>query len=98
MPHLTWTRRRRPRPATQDNRPVPTGRTDDPRGSSDPDPARRELAVRGSDGLRVALFWRPAHDDVMVCVDDEHTGTRFELHVASERALHAFYHPDVYAA
>jgi hypothetical protein len=61
------------------------------------DKALRELAVRAADGLRVALFWRPAHGDVLIRVDDAETGASFERRVRGERALHAFHHPYLYA-
>ena len=63
-----------------------------------PDPNRRELAARVASGIRVVLLWRPSDDDLIVSVDDERTRERFELPVAGERAVHAFYHPYVYAA
>ena len=58
----------------------------------------RELAVRVVDDLRIVLSWRPAHDDVVVSVDDRRTGERFQLAVAGERAMHAFHHPFAYVA
>jgi len=95
MPVLPWNRRR-----------AATGAADLPAPSTGPaavgtpparDPDRRELAARVASGIRVALFWRPSSDDVIVSVDDGRTGERFELNVARERALHAFHHPFVYA-
>ena len=56
-------------------------------------PAPRELACRVNDGLRVLLLWHPVNGGVTVSVADERTGDRFELPVARERALDAFYHP-----
>ena len=61
-------------------------------------PATRELAVRESDGLRVLLLWHPWKDAVTVSVEDARVGDRFQLSVAAEQALDAFYHPFVYAA
>lgn len=58
----------------------------------------RELAVRVADDLRVVMSWRPTRDDVVVSVDDERTGERFQLEVAGERAMHAFHHPFAYVA
>jgi hypothetical protein len=95
MPVLSWNRR----PATT---AVPAATADPshaPAAPSQPapDPDRRELAGRVASGIRVVLFWRPSDDDLIVSVDDERTGERFELSVARDRALHAFHHPFVYA-
>ncbi len=57
-----------------------------------------ELANRRSAGVEVWLFWRRHDDAVTVSVADEQTGEAFELRVARERALDAFYHPFAYAA
>jgi hypothetical protein len=98
MPVLPWNRRR----AATGGAPAPTAehvRPPAPAALSrtDADPDRRELAARAASGIRVVLFWRPSHDDVIVAVDDDRTGERFELSIARERALHAFHHPFVYA-
>lgn len=58
----------------------------------------RELAARESDGLRVILLWHPREDAVTVSVEDTRAGCSFELPVAHDRALEAFYHPFSYAA
>ena len=58
----------------------------------------RELAARESDGIRVVLLWHPREDAVTVAVEDALAGDRFELAVARDRALDAFYHPFAYAA
>ena len=58
----------------------------------------RELAARESDGLHVLLLWHPREDAVTVSVDDTRAGHRFDLAVARDRALEAFYHPFAYAA
>ena len=58
----------------------------------------RELAVREVDGVHVVLFWHPAENAVTVSVEDAHLGDRFQIAVAPERALDAFYHPFAYAA
>ncbi len=58
----------------------------------------RELAARESDGLHVLLLWHPAEDAVTVSVEDDRAGDRFQISVAPERALDAFYHPFAYAA
>jgi hypothetical protein len=61
-------------------------------------PASRELAARESDGLHVALLCHPGENALTVSVEDERVGDRFQLAVASDRALDAFYHPFAYAA
>ena len=58
----------------------------------------RELAVREANGIRVLLLWHPLENAVTVSVEDERAGLGFELSVAGERALEAFYHPFAYAA
>ena len=58
----------------------------------------RELAARESDGIRVLLLWHPREDAVTVAVEDARAGHAFELAVAVDRALDAFYHPVAYAA
>jgi hypothetical protein len=60
--------------------------------------APRELAARDSDGVHVLLLWHPAVNAVSVSVEDARFGDRFEIAVAPERALDAFYHPYAYAA
>jgi hypothetical protein len=57
-----------------------------------------ELAARESDGIHVLLLWHPGEDAVTVSVDDTRAGQRFDLAVARDRALEAFYHPFAYAA
>jgi hypothetical protein len=58
----------------------------------------RELAARESDGLHVLLLWHPDENELTVAVEDLRVGDRFQLAVAPERALDAFYHPFAYAA
>jgi hypothetical protein len=58
----------------------------------------RELATRESDGLHVLLLWHPGEDALTVSVEDVRVGDRFQLAVAPDRALDAFYHPFAYAA
>ena len=58
----------------------------------------RELAARENDGIHVLLLWHPRQDAVTVPVDDTRCGHRFDLAVARDRALEAFYHPFAYAA
>ena len=53
----------------------------------------RELAARESDGLHVLLLWHPREDALTVSVEDSRAGDRFQLAVARDRALDAFYHP-----
>jgi hypothetical protein len=68
-------------------------------GVMSPETSRaRELAVRESDGIHVLLLWHPEDNGLSVTVEDERVGARFELAVAPERALDAFYHPFAYAA
>ena len=57
-----------------------------------------ELAVRESDGLHVLLLWHPDENALTVTVEDARVGDRFQLAVAPDRALDAFYHPFAYAA
>jgi hypothetical protein len=58
----------------------------------------RELASRESDGLHVLLLWHPRENALTVEVEDARIGDGFQLAVAPERALDAFYHPFAYAA
>jgi hypothetical protein len=61
-------------------------------------PDTRELAARESNGLHVLLLWHPREDELTISVEDRRAGNRFQLAVASDRALDAFYHPFAYAA
>ena len=58
----------------------------------------RELAARETDGIHVLLLWQPDENTVTVSVEDARVGDRFQVAVAPERALDAFYHPFAYAA
>jgi hypothetical protein len=58
----------------------------------------RELAVRESDGIHVLLLWHPRENTLTVSVEDARLGDRFQLAVAPDRALDAFYHPFAHAA
>jgi hypothetical protein len=58
----------------------------------------RELAVRESDGGHVLLLWHPDENALTVSVEDGRAGDHFQLLVAPDRALDAFYHPFAYAA
>jgi len=62
----------------------------------DSEAPRLELAHRTSDGIEVTLLWCACHDTVAVQVSDQ--GNLFEVVVASDQALDAFYHPYAYAA
>jgi hypothetical protein len=61
-------------------------------------PNTRELAARESNGLHVLLLWHPREDALTVSVEDDRLGDRFQVAVAPDRALDAFYHPFAYAA
>ena len=61
-------------------------------------PQTRELAARDSDGIHVLLLWHPRENGLTVSVENDRDGDRFQLAVAPERALDAFYHPFAYAA
>ena len=61
-------------------------------------PKTRELAARESDGIHVLLLWHPRENALTVSVEDARVGDRFQLAVAPDRALDAFYHPFAYAA
>jgi hypothetical protein len=58
----------------------------------------RELAARESDGINVLLLWHPRENELSVSVEDVRLGECFQLPVAPDRALDAFYHPFAYAA
>jgi hypothetical protein len=58
----------------------------------------RELAARHNHGVHVLLLWHPREKALTVSVEDDRAGDRFELSIAPERALDAFYHPFAYAA
>jgi hypothetical protein len=58
----------------------------------------RELAARETGGIHVLLLWNPDENAVSVSVEDARLGDRFQIAVAPERALDAFYHPFAYAA
>jgi hypothetical protein len=58
----------------------------------------RELAARDSDGVHVRLLWHPRENTLAVFVEDARAGDRFQLAVAPDHALDAFYHPFAYAA
>jgi len=60
--------------------------------------AGRELASRDSDGVHVLLLWHPRDNTLTVSVEDARAGDCFQLAIAPEHALDAFYHPFAYAA
>ncbi len=62
------------------------------------DTQNRELAARESDGVHVVLLWHPDENALTVSVEDARVGDRFQIAVAPDRALDAFYHPFAYAA
>jgi hypothetical protein len=61
-------------------------------------PHTRELAARTNDGVQVRLLWHPRANTLTVSVEDARVGECFQLAVAPDRALDAFYHPFAYAA
>jgi hypothetical protein len=61
-------------------------------------PLTRELAARESDGIQVVLLWHPDENALTVSVEDARAGDRFQIAVAPDRALDAFYHPFAYTA
>jgi hypothetical protein len=63
-----------------------------------PESSMRELAAREHDGVCVRLLWHPRKNAVTVSVEDSRAGERFQLAVAADSALDAFYHPFAYAA
>jgi hypothetical protein len=58
----------------------------------------RELAQRRSGTDEVLLLWRPDSNRVELTVRDLATGVSFQLEVAPDNAIDAFYHPYAYAA
>lgn len=58
----------------------------------------RELAAPESDGLHILLLWHPHENALTVSVEDTRAGDRFQLAIAPDRALDAFYHPFAHAA
>ena len=55
--------------------------------------ARRELALRVSGGIEVALYWSSLDNTTTVEVWDTASEERLVFAVPPERALEAFYHP-----
>ena len=58
----------------------------------------RELAQRLSGTDEVLLLWHPESKRVELSVRDLATGEGFQLEVAPDRAIDAFYHPYAYVA
>jgi hypothetical protein len=59
----------------------------------------RLLADRGSDGIRVRLFWDEGASpdtDIVLEYEDTGEGVAYVIHPPRERALDAFYHPNAY--
>jgi hypothetical protein len=75
--------------------PTPSSNTSD--SVSTAAGARRELALRESDGITVQLLWESDVDALTLSVEDGRAGTFFELPVARDRGLEAFRHPFAYA-
>jgi hypothetical protein len=55
-----------------------------------------ELAERSNDGVEVRLLWHRVTGEVVLEVNDDKTGTAFEVQVPGDRAMDAFRHPFVY--
>jgi hypothetical protein len=58
----------------------------------------RELALRETDGVEVALFWHQPTDQMTVTVSDERNASYFELAAKPHEALDVFNHPFAHAA
>jgi hypothetical protein len=58
----------------------------------------RELAQRLTGGVEVLLLWHPDIDSVELSLQDGATGAGFQIEVAPEDAIDAFYHPYAYAS
>ncbi len=56
----------------------------------------RELSHRECNGVEVTLLWRPALDEVVVCVCDHRRGSYFQIRPEPQLALEVFYHPYSY--
>ena len=59
--------------------------------------ANATLVETRNAGVEVRLVWRREADSLTLVVSDESTGEWFEVPVARDRALDAFYHPFAYA-
>jgi hypothetical protein len=62
--------------------------------------ATRQLAERSGDGIVVELFWddsAPAGSELFVEYKDEREQVSYTLYPPRDRALEAFYYPEVYA-
>jgi hypothetical protein len=57
-----------------------------------------ELAHRETDGVEVALLWRPSDGSLTVVCADARTGDQFAVAAEPANALEVFYHPYAYAA
>jgi len=56
----------------------------------------RELAQRLAGGVEVLLIWLPDNDSVKIVLEDHAAGAGFEVEIAPQDALDAFYHPYAY--
>jgi hypothetical protein len=56
----------------------------------------RELAIRESDGLQIALVWSKSADRVKIAVFDQQLDEWLDIHVPNDEALEAFHHPFSY--
>ena len=57
-----------------------------------------ELDSRDGDGISVTLLWLRGTSLLILVVDDQRTGSSFELEVHPDLALDAFRHPFAYSA
>jgi hypothetical protein len=58
--------------------------------------AVRELAHRTGTGIEVSLLWQRSDNSLRLQLTEVETGVVFELSIAPEDALDAFYHPYAY--
>lgn len=58
--------------------------------------AVRELAHRTGTGIEVSLLWRRSDNSLRLQLTEVDCGVVFELSIAPEDALDAFYHPYAY--
>ena len=58
--------------------------------------AVRELAHRSGTGIEVSLLWTRSDNSLRLQLAEVDTGVVFELSIAREDALDAFYHPYAY--
>jgi hypothetical protein len=58
--------------------------------------AVRELAHRTGTGIEVSLLWRRSDNSLRLQLTEVDSGVVFELTIAPDDALDAFYHPYAY--